>query len=202
MTEQMRRELTPQGFIRELFNETRNGKVTFSYVNPDNDFAEEEKTLELNWLAEDAENIEAKYTMLTDALARIAKVHDQLDNEEKGMKLLTPLDLEVWNTYVRPYDEFEYDMSVINEIIERMDGDLFEEEEEIWKKFCIWREEQSQKRIPFNRRSSANMILRAARYEKLLSLNAPEIIVTEEGKFLAEEMVLYYFGKEEPIAWD
>ena len=202
MTAQMRRGLTPQGFIRGLFNETRNGKVTFSYINPDNDFAEEEKTLELNWTAEDAGKVETKYTILTEALARIAKVHNKLDNEETRIKLLTPSDLEVWNTYIRPYDEFEYDMSVINEIIERLDGDLFEEEEEIWKKYCMWREEQSQKRIPFNRRSSADLITRAMRYEKLLSLGAPEIVVTEEGRYLAEEMVLYYFGKEEPIIWD
>lgn len=46
------------------------------------------------------------------------------------------------------------------------------------------------------------MITRAMRYEKLISLGAPEIVVTEEGRLLAEEMVLYYFGKEEPIVWD
>ena len=38
--------------------------------------------------------------------------------------------------------------------------------------------------------------------EKLISLGAPEIVVTEEGRLLAEEMVLYYFGKDEPIVWD
>jgi hypothetical protein len=26
--------------------------------------------------------------------------------------------------------------------------------------------------------------------------------VTEQGRCLAEEMVLYYAGKEEPIVWD
>jgi hypothetical protein len=66
----------------------------------------------------------------------------------------------------------------------------------------MWNEEQSQKRIPFTRRSCADMITRAKRYEKLIRLGAPEIVVTEEGRCLAEEMVLYYFGKEEPIVWD
>ena len=66
----------------------------------------------------------------------------------------------------------------------------------------MWREEQSQKRIPFNRRSSADMIQRARQYEKLISLLAPENVVTEEGRYLAEEIVLYYAGKEEPIVWD
>ena len=79
---------------------------------------------------------------------------------------------------------------------------MIEEEEKLLKWHYMWREEQSQKRIPFNHRSSADMITRAMRYEKLLSLGAPEIVVTEEGRYLAEEMVLYYFGKEEPIIWD
>ena len=56
--------------------------------------------------------------------------------------------------------------------------------------------------IPFNRRSSADMIQRARRYERLLSMHAPEVVVTEEGRCLAEAMVLYYAGKEEPIVWD
>ena len=94
-------------------------------------------------------------------------------------------------------------MLLIENIYERGRlGDLIEEEELLLKQYYIWREEQSQKRIPFNGRSSALLILRARRYEKLISLGAPEIIVTEEGRCLAEEMVLYYFGKEDPIIWD
>ena len=66
----------------------------------------------------------------------------------------------------------------------------------------MWEEEQSQKRIAFNRRSCANLIKRAMRYERFISMGAPEIVIMEEGRCLAEEMVLYYFGKEEPIVWD
>ena len=66
----------------------------------------------------------------------------------------------------------------------------------------MWREEQSQQRIPFNRRSSADLIRAARRYEKIVSMNAPEVVVTEEGRGLAEEMVLYYAGKDEPIVWE
>lgn len=94
-------------------------------------------------------------------------------------------------------------MSLVENTFERGRwGDLIEEEELLIKRYCMWNEEQSQKRIPFNRRSSADMITRAMRYEKLISIGAPEIVVTEEGRLLAEEMVLYYFGKEEPIVWD
>ena len=139
--------------------------------------------------------------MLTNALARIGRLHDKMEGKEDWYKLLAEADLEVWNTYVKPYEPFEVELSVIDAIHERAQfGDLFEEEE-LWR-FCIWEEEQSQKRIPFNRRSSIDLIQAARRYEKAVCLNTPEVVLTEQGRCLAEEMVLYYFGKEEPIVWD
>ena len=216
MTEEMRNDLTPQGYIRQMFRETADGKLAITYYpfigEP------ETRTYEVNWTAEDAEQIVSQYILLTNALARIGHLHDQLEDEEGWNKLLTPADLEVWNTYVQPYEPMEVNwdelypippcepdalMSLIHEIHERGQyGDLIEEEEMLWKQYCMWDEEQSQKRIPFNRRSSADMILAAKRYEGAVRLGAPEVVVTEQGRGLAEEMVLYYFGKEEPIVWD
>jgi hypothetical protein len=37
------------------------------------------------------------------------------------------------------------------------------------------------------------MIEFARRYEKLVSMNAPELVVRNMGRWLAEEMVLYYY---------
>ena len=141
-----------------------------------------------------------------------------MKDEKSRKSLLSAADLEIYNTYVEPYEPMEVNwdglypippcesdelMSLIHEIHERGQyGDLIEEEEILWKQYCMWNEEQSQKRIPFNRRSSADMILAAKRYEGAIRLGAPEIVVTEQGRCLAEEMVLYYAGKEEPIAWD
>lgn len=218
MTEQMRNDLTPQGYIRRMFSETVNGEFKVGYRNPDNHFIEEERTIQVNWTEEDAENTVQRYNLLTSALARIASVHDQLNDEESRKELLSEADLEVWNTYVRPYDPMEVNwdelypippcepnelMSLIAEIHERgRYGDLIEEEELLWKQYCMWEEEESRKRIPFNRRTSTDLITRAMRYERFISLGAPEIVVTEEGRCLAEEMVLYYFGKEEPVVWE
>ena len=216
MTEEMRNDLTPQGYIRQLFRETADGKLAITYYpfigEP------ETRTYEVNWTAEDAEQIVSRYILLTNALARIGYLHDQLEDAENRHKLLTAADLEVWNTYVQPYEPMEVNwdefypippcepdalMSLIHEIHERGQyGDLIEEEEMLWKQYCMWNEEQSQKMIPFNRRSSANMILAAKRYEWAVRQNAPETVVSEQGRCLAEEMVLYYAGKEEPIVWD
>ena len=218
MTEQMRNDLTPQGYIRHMFVETENGKFVVGYKNPDNYFTEEERILEVNWTADDAEELEEKYNLLTSALARIGRIHDQLEDEERRKKLLSESEFEIWNTYVRRFEPMEVNWSefypippcepheltaLILSIQERgRYGDLIEEEERLWKQYCMWEEDQSQKRIPFHRRSSVNLIERAMRYERLISMGAPEIVVTEEGRCLAEEMVLYYFGKEEPIVWD
>lgn len=218
MTEQMRNDLTPQGYIRHIFAEIKNGVFKVGYKNPENRFAEEERRLELNATADDAEKIVQQYNLLTFALARIARLHEKLKDEESRIRLLSETDLEIYNTYVLPYEPMEVNwdelypipprepsglMQLIQEIHERAEyGDLIEEEEILWKQYCIWRENQSQKRIPFNRRSCADLITRASRFEGLLSKGAPEIVVTEEGRCLAEEMVLYYFGKEEPIVWE
>ena len=217
MTEQMRNDLTPQGYIRHMFMETVNGKFKVGYKNPDNHFAEEERTFEVHWDADDAEEIEEKYNLLTFALARIGRVHDHLVDEESCRKLLSESDLKVYSTYVQPYepmevnwDELHIDPCTQEELMQLVEeaywrkryGDIFEEEELLIQWHWKWQEEQSQKRIPFNRRSCADLILRAMRYEKLISLGAPELVITEEGRWLAEEMVLYYFGEEKPLIWE
>ena len=216
MTREMRDDLTPQGYIRQVFRETQDGKLSITYYP----FSGEPETItyQVNWTEEDAEQIIQKYNLLTFALARIGRLHDQLEDEQSRNKLLSEDELQIWNTYVKPYEPMVVDwgqlypispcepnelMSLIQEIHERAQfGDLIEQEEMLWKQYCMWREEQSQKRIPFNRRSSADMIQRARRYEKLVSMHAPETVVTEEGRCLAEEMILYYAGKAEPIVWE
>lgn len=218
ITDNTRRDLTPQGYIRRMFTATNDGKFTVECKEREYGFEDYEKTFYVNWTEEDAQKVVEKYNLLTFALARIGRLHDQLDNEQNRKKLLSESDLEIWNTYVRPYEPFEVNwdelypippcepnelMSLIEQTHDRAYcGDIIEEEELLLKQFLMWREEQSRKRIPFNRRSSANLITRAARYEKLISLGAPEIVVTEEGRCLAEELVLYYFGKDEPIIWE
>ena len=99
------------------------------------------------------------------------------------------------------YTFSEYEKSLTSRIFGNKDC-LSNTEQKYLLTLVMWNEEQSQKRIPFNRRSCADLITRASRFERLISLGAPEIVVTEEGRCLAEEMVLYYFGKEEPIVWD
>ena len=218
MTEQMRNSLRPQEYIRQMYKETVNGELKVWYKSDDSDSFEVRIKFPVNWSAEDVEKIIQRYNFLTSALERIGRLHNKLKDEESIKELLSESDLEVYISYVRPYEPMEVNWdqvypippcepkelnTLIQAILERgRYGDLIEEEELLLNQYFMWREEQSQKRIPFNRRSCADLILRASRYEGLISSGALESIVTEEGRCLAEEMVLYYFGKEEPIVWE
>lgn len=217
MNEQMRSALTPQEYILRMFAETEDGKFKTEYKRSENGSVEE-RTFCVSWSAEDAEKIAERYRLLTSALARIGRLHRRLTDEKSRKSLLSKEELEVWNTYVRPYEPMEVNWdeldplppcepgeltSLIEQICERSRlGDLIEEEELLWKRYCMWNEEQSQKRIPFHRRSCADLITMAAHFEGLIRRDAPKAVVDEAGRRLAEEMVLYYFGKEEPIVWE
>ena len=107
MTSEMRNDLTPQGYIRHMFAETENGEFKVRYRNFETNFEEEERWFQLSWTAEDAEKTVQRYNLLTFALARIGRLHDQLTDEESRKKLLSEGDLEIYNTYVQPYEPME-----------------------------------------------------------------------------------------------
>ena len=189
---------SPQEYIRRLFADTQGGILRMTLDQYDE--TPYTFSTEMVWTENDVEPIIQRYNELSDALKRIAKVHTELDDESSRVRLLSKEDLEIWNIYVRPYESFDVDETEVWELYERgCDGDWTEEERALWHRYCDWREEQSRKRIPFNRRSSEKMIIRARRYEMLLSLDAPKILVEEEARCLAAEMAIYYGGKEQPV---
>ena len=53
MTEEMRNDLTPQGYIRQMFKETADGKLAITHYHFIGE--PETRTYEVNWTAEDAE---------------------------------------------------------------------------------------------------------------------------------------------------
>ena len=150
MTEQLRNDLTPQGYIRHMFSETENGEFKVGYTDFYNNSAIEERTLHVNWTAEDAEKTVQRYNLLTSALARIGRLHDQLKDEESRKELLSESDLEIYNTYVHPYEPFKVNwdelypippcepdelMSLVENTFERGRwGDLIEEEDLLIKR--------------------------------------------------------------------
>jgi uncharacterized protein (DUF1810 family) len=113
---------------------------------------------------------------------------------------LSSNELEVWDTYIRPFEPFEVDLDIIADLHFRSETDSLEDEEyELLERHHDWFVANSHQRLPFDRWCPAHLINRAQRYEKLIELKAPECIVTQEGRFLAEEMVLYYHCKKKLV---
>ncbi len=187
-------ELTPVQFIRSLFEDTVDGKVTIEYQpHPlEESFTQ---TYDITWTAEDVERTVQKYEALVAALEKLGRLHDELEEETKRNDLLTPEEREVWETYIRPFEAFEVDESVVQELYYRAEFDgLDDEENELLARHYAWRREQSIRRLPILCRPPADLITRARRYEHLVSLNAPRAVVSMEGCFLAEELVLYHYS--------
>ena len=108
----------------------------------------------------------------------------------------------MWNAYIRDFDEeFDAGEHNLNEIYERRrDGDeLNDEEQEVLERHYEWFEEQCLKRFPKKNYSPMYLVNRAQRYEYFISQNAPKLIVDEEGRRIAEEMLLYYFSKDSAV---
>ena len=197
MTRDMRAELTPQQYIRQLFAETKAGKMSITYHYQYDIEEPYTRTYDMDWTAEDAQSIVDRYDDLTAKLCKFASMQAQLQ-EESPEKLLTPEELRVWETFLKPFAPFEVEESVIGELYLRGEYDTLDDEEnELLERHWRWRERNSLERMPFLRRSPADVILRARRYARLVELSAPEVVIQEEGRYLAEEMVLYYYGPQE-----
>lgn len=191
MNEDTRNACTPQEYILKLFDETVDGKLKITYFPLfDQTYSLKYK---MNWTKEDAQNMVQRYNKLTAALARIGEVHDKLGEETVRQELLTEYEVEVWNTYIRPFTPFEVDLDVITELYFRRETDSLEDEEnELLERHYEWFVTNSRQRLPFDKVCPSQLVNRAQRYERLKELDAPECVVDEEGRFLAEKLVLYY----------
>ena len=196
MQENFRRKIKPQDYIRKLFSDMSNGKLPIKYFP----LFESPYTLEykVDWPEKDLALLIQCYNDLTSALTRIGKLHDNLDKEEARKELLNNDELDIWNVFIRPFSEFEVDLSMIGDLYFRRETDsLDEEEDELLERHYEWFVKNSIERLPHIKRNPAHYINRVQKYEALIQQNAPETVLNEEGCYLAEEMVLYYFGLED-----
>ena len=197
MKVEVRRKLSPQEFIRHLFAETKDGKVSIEYAPSfDEPYT---MTYEMDWTAEDVENLVQHFDALTAALTRIGKLHEALEEESNRKEFLTPDEQEVWDTYIRPFAPFDGDLDEVAELEFRSETETLDDEEQaILDHHYAWYEANCLQRLPVVKRTPTRVINRAKRYERLISLKAPEIVINEEGRWLAEELALYYHHVQKP----
>lgn len=191
MNKDIRKEITPQEYIRKLFADTKDGKLEIKYFPL---FDQQYSHLyKMDWLHEDAENMVQRYNSLIAALNHIGELHDKLQDEETRLKLLSAEELDVWNTYISPFEPFETDLDIIADLYFCRETDSLEDDEnELLERHYEWFVENSRKRLPFDRCCPSQLINRVQRYEVLVRSNASESDISEEGCYLAEELVIYH----------
>lgn len=177
-------------YIRAMFANTQADGALFL-----EDEGENGVTWFMDWQKEDADEVVARFETLLAALTKLGKEHTRWETSTKDM----PADLlEVWNTYIVPYPDHGMDHEKLFEISMKAEFDekLTLEEEELLVREQEWQWENALTRLPYNRCHPVALIQRAKRYEKLIKLQAPQVVLDNEARCLAAEMVLYYCMKK------
>ena len=198
MFENERFNVNPQQHILDIFEAIKDGKVGITYYP---DIGEPyDLNYEIDCTKEEAEELVHKYTALTAALAAIAAVSEQdLENDEKRKELLSAEELLVWEIYIRDFDEkFDVDEDYLHELYQRRECDCIDDDEEyeILERHYEWFDMQCRERLPFEARSPMLVVNYAQRYEYCVRNKAPQFVLNEISRRLAEDMILYYFSKD------
>lgn len=193
MIDEKRIKTAPVQHIRNLIEGVKDGKIAVTYYDPiDPSYT---RTYDVSCTEADTDKFISKYEALVSALEAIGNSREKLDSGVKAEDVLTSEQVDVWNTYICDFDEdFDAGEHNLDELyVRREDGDeLSDEEHEVLERHYDWFEEQCLKRLPKKVYPSKFLVNRAQRYEYFISQNAPKCVIDEEGRRLAEEMILYY----------
>jgi hypothetical protein len=198
MIDEKRLETQPVQHIRNLLASVRDGKLTINYYDPI--YPPRHRTYEVACTAEDADALVGEYEALVQALEAIGKARAKLDARANPEDVLSPEQVVVFNTYIRDFNEAfdagEYDLNEL--YLRREDGDqLNDEEYEVLECHYEWFGAQCLKRLPQKAYPPMFLVNKVQRYEYLIGCNAPKAVLDEEGRLIAEEMILYYFAKND-----
>ena len=194
MNDEKRLETTPVQHIRNLMKSIKDGVLIFTWYDPIDSLCR--LAYDVSCTANDIEEVISRYEALVKNLEAISASREKLDNGGNPKDVLTTEQFSVWDTYVRDFDEKfdsgEYDLDIIYDM-SKCGAPLSDEEQYLLERHYEWLETQSLKRLPKRAYSPMNLILRAKRYEYLLNHKAPKAVIDEEGRWLAEEMIIYHY---------
>ena len=171
-------------YVRSLFDESRDGELSAGDLDDRFDYLVE-------WDEETAEALAQECGTLVGHLTELSRQFEKLKVETRH---LTQEELEVWNTYLKPFPKHNLDMDALRVIWEKFDAeaDVTAEEYALADQYVLWFEENAMTRLPIKRCDPIPLINRARRYSKLVRLNAPAVVQEEEAQRFAEEYVLYH----------
>jgi hypothetical protein len=104
---------------------------------------------------------------------------------------------EIYNIYVRPYDACPFVDEQMDEVLDKLELvlPLSQEERTLYGRYIHWQEKQASSRLPAKGHNVFRLIPHARRYTRLMELKAPQIVIENEARCIAEEMVLYHWSK-------
>ena len=174
-------------YIRTMFDESRDGELTVG--NEDDRF-----DCPVDWDKQTANELAQQCGTLVGHLTVLSHQFEKLRNETRH---LTKEQMDVWNTYLRPFPKHNLDMEALQLIWENFETgeSVTEEEQTLSDQYVHWFEENALARLPVKCCDPIRLINCARRYSKLVRLNAPESVQENEAKRFAEEFVLYHCMK-------
>lgn len=176
-------EMTASDYIRALFEETKDGVLEIWYE----DETDEGYTVAYPtaWSRADMEDLVQRFEILRSQLDRIAA-------GEQSEELA-----EIYNIYVRPYDSCPFVDEQMDEVLDKLDLalPLSQEEQVLYEQYIHWQEKQASSRLPAKGRNAFRLIPHARRYTRLMERKAPAIVIENEARCLAEELVIYHWSQ-------
>ena len=175
-------------YVRTLFDESRDGEMTAGDLDDRFDYLVE-------WDEETVEVLAEQCGALVSQLTELSQQYEKLKTDTRH---LTKEQLEVWNTYLKPFPKHGLDMAVLEAIWEKfeIDAPVTEEEYALADQYVCWFEENALTRLPIKYNDPIQLINRAKSYCKLIQLNAPAVVKENQAKRFAEEFVLYHCMKQ------
>lgn len=176
-------------YVHTMFDESHAGELTAG--DADNQFE-----YPVDWDAQTAAALAIQCSHLVSTFTVLAGQYDKL---KTGTIHLTKEQMEVWETYLKPFPEHGLDMEALKTIWEKSNaGEAVSEEEwSLADQWMNWFETNALTRLPVKQCHPAQVINRAKRYCKAVRLNAPEVVQVNEAKRFAEEFVLYHCMKRD-----
>lgn len=174
---------TASDYIRTLYEETRDGTLEIWYEgDTDEGYTE---TYSMVWSRADMEALVKEFETLRTQLDRIAA-------GDRSKELA-----QTHRTYVHPYDEPPFDKAELEEVLEKVEfaQPRSQEEQNLYEQYVQWRQAQAAARLETRGYHADALICRAQRYTRLMELEAPAIVIENEARCLAEELVLYRWAR-------
>lgn len=176
-------QMTASDYIRALFEETKDGVLEIWYE----DETDEGYTVAypMAWGRDDMEDLVRQFELLRSQL-------DQIAAGERSEELE-----EIYNIYVRPYDACPFDDEQTDKVLDKLELalPLTQEERTLYEQYIHWQEQQASSRLLAKGHNAFRLISHTRRYTLLMELKAPQVVIENEARCLAEELVLYHWTR-------